>query len=66
MRTLILGIDVPGYASMIVAIMFFGGIKLLGIGVLGEYTGRIFIETKRRPLYLIRKIHEPDVSGTIS
>ena len=58
LRTLVMGIDVPGYASMIVAIMFFGGINLLGIGVLGEYIGRIFLETKHRPLYVVRRIHE--------
>lgn len=52
-RTLILGVDVPGYASLIVSIMFFSGIQLLSLGVLGEYIGRIFAEVKRRPLYLI-------------
>ena len=62
LRTLILGIDVPGYASLIVAIMFLGGINLLGIGVLGEYIGRIFLETKRRPLYVVRRIHESGAS----
>jgi len=57
-RTLVRGVDVPGYASLIVAIMFLGGINLLGIGVLGEYVSRIFVEVKQRPLYLIRQIHE--------
>ncbi len=57
-RTLFLGNDVPGYASLIVAVMFFGGVNLLGIGVLGEYVGRIFTETKQRPLYVVRKLHE--------
>jgi polyisoprenyl-phosphate glycosyltransferase len=59
LRTLILGIDVPGYASLIVAVMFLGGINLLGIGVLGEYIGRIFTESKQRPLYVVRRMHEP-------
>ena len=59
LRTLILGTDVPGYASLIVAVMFFGGINLLSIGVLGEYVGRIFMETKQRPLYVVRQLHEP-------
>lgn len=49
------GIDVPGYASLFVAVTFIGGIQLIGIGILGEYTGRIYMESKRRPLYLIRE-----------
>lgn len=47
------GKDVPGYASLMSAILFFGGIQLLSIGILGEYVGRLFIESKQRPLYLI-------------
>jgi glycosyltransferase involved in cell wall biosynthesis len=54
LKTLIMGIDVPGYASLLVAILFFGSIQLIGIGILGEYIGRIFSETKRRPTYIIR------------
>jgi polyisoprenyl-phosphate glycosyltransferase len=54
-RTIILGIDVPGYASLIVSITFFAGIQLLSLGVIGEYIGRIFAEVKRRPLYLIEE-----------
>ncbi|ESJ05500.1 bactoprenol glucosyl transferase [Cupriavidus sp. HPC(L)] len=53
-RTLVHGIDVPGYASIFVSILFFSGIQLIGIGILGEYIGRIYMESKRRPLYLIR------------
>lgn len=53
LRTLIGGIDVPGYASLMVAILFMGGIQLISLGVLGEYIGRIYKETKRRPLYLL-------------
>lgn len=53
LRTLISGIDVPGYASLMVAILFMGGIQLISLGVLGEYIGRIYKETKRRPLYLL-------------
>jgi glycosyltransferase involved in cell wall biosynthesis len=51
--TLLFGADVPGYATIIVAIMFFGGIQLLSIGILGEYIARIFNEVKQRPPYLI-------------
>ncbi len=63
LRTVILGTDVPGYASLIVAVMFFGGINLLSIGVLGEYVGRIFMESKQRPLYVVRKTHEPNAAA---
>ncbi len=54
-RTLILGVDVPGYASLIVSITFFAGIQLLSFGVIGAYVGRIFDEVKRRPLYLVEE-----------
>ena len=54
-RTLITGIQVPGYASLMVAILFLGGLQLLSLGVLGEYVGRILTETKARPLYVIRE-----------
>jgi len=53
--TLFFGGDVPGYATIVVAIMFFGGIQLLAIGVVGEYVGRIFHEVKKRPPYIIEE-----------
>ena len=59
LRTVVFGVDLPGYASLIVAILFLGGIQLIGIGVLGEYIGRIYIDVKRRPHYFIRAVHEP-------
>ncbi len=49
------GKTVPGWASMIIAIMFLGGTQLLAIGLLGEYIASLFLETKQRPLYLINK-----------
>ena len=54
-RTLLFGVNVPGYASLMVAILFLGGLQLLSLGILGEYVGRILVETKHRPLYVIRE-----------
>lgn len=57
LRVLILGVDVPGYASVIVAVTFLGGLQLIGIGIIGEYLGRSYIESKRRPIYLVRRVY---------
>lgn len=54
-RVLVFGADVPGYASLASFILFFNGIVLIGLGVVGEYVARIFIEVKARPLYLVRE-----------
>ncbi len=56
-KTLILGIDVPGYPSLIVATMFFSGVQLISLGVIGEYLGRVFTEVKSRPLYVVRNAY---------
>ncbi len=53
LEAMVRGVDVPGYASLIVSVMFFAGVQMLSLGVLGEYIGRIFAEVKRRPLYLV-------------
>ena len=53
LKTLMFGVDSPGYASMITVILFLGGIQLMGIGILGEYIGRIYLESKNRPVYII-------------
>jgi glycosyltransferase involved in cell wall biosynthesis len=52
-KTLVFGADVPGFPSLIVSVMFFSGIQLVSLGVIGEYVGRIFAEVKRRPLYIV-------------
>jgi glycosyltransferase involved in cell wall biosynthesis len=54
-RTIIFGIVLPGYASLLVVVLFFGSIQLISIGMLGEYIGRIYVESKGRPIYIIRK-----------
>ncbi|MFS1413881.1 glycosyltransferase family 2 protein [Vibrio sp. 10N.286.49.B1] len=54
-KTLIYGIDSPGYASLITVILFLGGVQLIGIGVMGEYVGRLYMESKRRPTYIIEE-----------
>ena len=57
-KTLIYGGDTPGYASLMVVILFSTGVQLIGIGVLGEYIGRVFSEVKKRPSYIVREIFE--------
>ena len=52
-RTLLFGVDVAGYPSLIVSITFLGGVQLMSLGIIGEYIGRIFAEVKRRPLYVV-------------
>lgn len=66
-RTLLWGIDVPGYASLMVAVLLMSGLNMIGLGVLGEYLSRIFTEVKQRPLYLVQRAYgfkDNDGSGS--
>ena len=56
LQKLISGIDVPGYATIIVLILFFGSMQLFGIGIIGEYVGRTFEQTKDRPIYIAKTV----------
>ncbi|GGI17009.1 glycosyltransferase family 2 protein [Oxalicibacterium faecigallinarum] len=59
LKTLIIGDDVKGFPTLIVTVMILGGLQLMAIGIIGEYLGRLFIESKRRPLYLLENYRAP-------
>ena len=59
LRTLLFGNPVAGYPSLMAVVLFLGGAQLLTLGIIGEYLGRVFNETKRRPLYLVERYTEP-------
>lgn len=56
-RTVIFGVETPGYASTIILILLFGGLNLFAIGIIGEYVGRIYTEVRQRPLYIVHSFH---------
>jgi polyisoprenyl-phosphate glycosyltransferase len=64
LKTLLFGIDVPGFPTLVISVMFFAGVQLLSLGILGEYLGRIYEEVKGRPLYIVSEVLgiEPEVS----
>lgn len=55
LRTLVFGRDVPGYASLMAVVLMLGAVQLISLGIIGEYLGRLYIESKQRPLYLVRE-----------
>lgn len=59
-RTLVYGVDLPGYASLISLVAFLSGLQLLGLGIVGEYVGRTYIESKSRPPYIVRRVYRSD------
>jgi glycosyltransferase involved in cell wall biosynthesis len=63
LRTLIWGVDVPGYASLMVVVLTLSAINLVALGILGEYIGRIAVEVRQRPLYLVDTVEEIDAAG---
>jgi glycosyltransferase involved in cell wall biosynthesis len=62
-RVIILGVDLPGYPSLLTVVLFLGGIQLLSLGVIGEYLSRLFVEAKARPIYIVDRIYEKGVSN---
>jgi glycosyltransferase involved in cell wall biosynthesis len=61
-QVLMFGKDLPGYASLLTVILFLGGIQLLSLGIIGEYLGRLFVETRGRPVYIVDRVYEKGVS----
>ena len=62
-RVLIFGIDTPGYASLLIVVLLMGAIQLLSLGIIGEYLGRLFLEVKSRPIYVIEGVYEDGTSS---
>jgi glycosyltransferase involved in cell wall biosynthesis len=68
LRTVLFGADVPGYASLMVAVVFMGGVQLVVLGIIGEYLGRMYSEAKQRPLYIVDSVlglEPPDLSSVV-
>jgi glycosyltransferase involved in cell wall biosynthesis len=62
-RVLIFGIDTPGYASLLIVVLGMGAIQLVSIGIIGEYLGRLFLEVKGRPIYVVEGVYEEGADG---
>jgi polyisoprenyl-phosphate glycosyltransferase len=63
-RVLLFGIDTPGYASLLIAVLLMGAIQLVSIGIIGEYLGRLFLEVKGRPIYVVEGVYEEGTAKT--
>jgi glycosyltransferase involved in cell wall biosynthesis len=63
-RVLLFGIDTPGYASLLIAVLLMGAIQLVSIGIIGEYLGRLFLEVKGRPIYVVEGVYQEGTSKT--
>ncbi len=63
-RVLLFGIDTPGYASLLIAVLLMGAIQLVSIGIIGEYLGRLFLEVKGRPIYVVEGVYQEGSSKT--
>ena len=59
LHTLLTGVDTPGYASIMVAVLMLGGLNLMSLGIIGEYLGRVAQEVRNRPLYVVAEESEP-------
>jgi hypothetical protein len=55
LKAMIYGVVTPGYVTLLAAVVGFSGVLMIGIGILGEYIGRIYMEVKRRPTYLVKE-----------
>jgi hypothetical protein len=65
LRTIVLGVDVPGWATLTVALCFIGGLQLLFLGIIGQYVRAVFIESKQRPNYLVQKTSESGLCSSL-
>lgn len=65
-RTLLFGNDVPGYASLMISVLAFSGLNMIALGILGEYVGRIAVEVRARPLYVVSDTTTPQTASTSS
>ena len=63
-KTLLWGVVTPGYATLLTVVLMLGGMQLVGLGIMGEYVGRLVSESKRRPLFLVANLHGFSESGT--
>ena len=64
LRTILLGSDVPGYASLIIVLLFSTAANLVSLGMIGEYVSRLFVETKQRPIYLLEGVYPRSADGS--